>query len=399
MEVEKITKKIRRELIAGNRLLGVATGSGMSASQVQKGGADFILALNSGRFRVRGRSSLAGFLPFENSNQEVLNFATKEILPLLQHTPIIFGLNATDPTIDLVNFIGTIKANGFSGVNNYPTVGLLDGQFSEALEESGCSYQLEVEAIKLAHDQKLFTIAFVFNQEQARQMTDVGADVICFHCGLTRGGKLGAKKVLSLANVIASANEIVKVSREIRPNVITMIYGGPVSSLIDIRYIYNQIPGLNGYIGGSTFDRITPEELIIQKAKEFKSPKDSQDTSLMSQMLDGIDKHYDYVVFVEKYIEQNYHEGIYLEDLAQVAHVTSSYLSTLFKKKTGASFTEHLIKFRLNKAIELMAKPQRLSFKEIAFLVGYPDYAQFNKIFKKYMGTSPSEYSNARTKE
>lgn len=194
MEVEKITKKIRRELIAGNRLLGVATGSGMSASQVQKGGADFILALNSGRFRVRGRSSLAGFLPFENSNQEVLNFATKEILPLLQHTPIIFGLNATDPTIDLVNFIGTIKSNGFSGVNNYPTVGLLDGQFSEALEESGCSYQLEVEAIKLAHDQKLFTIAFVFNQEQARQMTEVGADVICFHCGLTRGGKLGAKK-------------------------------------------------------------------------------------------------------------------------------------------------------------------------------------------------------------
>lgn len=392
MKRQETLKRLRRELRSGQHLLGVATGSGMMASQASRGGADFIMALNSGRFRTMGRSSLAGFLPFENSNQEVFRFASKELLPLLPNLPIIFGLNATDPLIELSDTVAAIRKGGFSGVNNYPTVGLIDGQFSEALEEAGISYQREVSAIAEAHRQEMFTVAFVFNESQGKAMTQAGADVICFHCGLTRGGKLGAKKVITLEAVIRQARRIFTASRGVRRNVITMIYGGPVNDLVDSQYIYNHLPELDGYIGGSTFDRITPAEAVIEKTKHFKHPQELVENNLMAKMLDGIEKHYDYVEFVKKYIKQNYSTDIQLDDLAKVAHISSSYLSTLFKEKTGSTFTEYLIKYRLNQAVQLLLVTPPLKLKEIADLVGYHDYAQFNKIFKRYMGMSPSDY-------
>lgn len=392
MNRQDTLKRLRRELRNGQHLLGVSTGSGMMASQAARGGADFIMALNSGRFRTMGRSSLAGFLPFENSNQEVFRFASKELLPLLPNLPIVFGLNATDPLIDLPDFIKGIKDGGFSGVNNYPTIGLIDGQFAEALEEEGLSYQAEVRAIAEAHRQDLFTIAFVFNESQGKAMTRAGADVICFHCGLTRGGKLGAKKVITLEAVIKQACSIFRASREIRQNVMTMIYGGPVNDLVDSQYIYNHLAELDGYIGGSTFDRITPAEAVIEKTKHFKHPQELIETNLMAKMLDGIEKHYDYVEFVKKYIKQNYGSDIQLDDLAKVAHISSSYLSTLFKEKTGSTFTEYLIKYRLNQAVQLLSLKPSLKLKEVANLVGYQDYAQFNKIFKRYMGLAPRDY-------
>lgn len=397
MERQAVIKKLRRELRNEQQLLGISTSSGMIARQATHGGADFVMALNSGYFRQMGRSSLAGFLPFENSNETVFNFSSRELLPLLKGIPVIFGLNATDPSIDVSQFIQKIKSGGFSGVNNYPTVGLIDGQFKEALFEEGTTYQMEIDAIAEAHRQNLFTIAFVFDERQAKEMTRVGADVICFHCGLTSGGELGAKKVLSLDAVIAEAKRIFSKSREVRKNVITMIYGGPVKDVIDIRYVYNHLPELDGYIGGSTFDRITPAEVVIEKAEKFKKPKEIVENNLMAKMLDGIEKHYDYVEFVKKYIKQNYSAEIQLEDLAQVAHISSSYLSTLFKEKTGTSFTDYLIKYRLNQAVQLLTSRPSLKLKEIASFVGYQDYAQFNKIFKKHMGMSPSEYKGQNT--
>lgn len=150
--------------------------------------------LNSGRFRQMGRSSLAGFLPFYNSNDMVMEFASREIIPLVRDMPIIFGFNATDPTKDMESYIDEIKSRGFSGINNYPTVGLIDGELSKALEENGCHYLIEVEAIRIAHQKDMFTVAFVFNDMQAAQMIEAGADVICVHLGLTGGGLLGAKK-------------------------------------------------------------------------------------------------------------------------------------------------------------------------------------------------------------
>ncbi|EUJ18692.1 phosphoenolpyruvate hydrolase family protein [Listeria aquatica] len=370
----------------------MATGTGMTASYAEQGGADFTLILNSGRFRQMGRSSLAGFLPFANSNQLVFDFAMREIIPLIHKIPVIFGLNGTDPTIDIPQFIQTIKQSGFSGINNYPSVGLIDGAFREALEADGNLYDLEVEAIRAAHQADLFTIAFVFNADQVRKMTQAGADVICIHLGLTSGGLLGAQKVLSLEAAIEETKTMIERIPKNRKNVFKMVYGGPVKTLVDIRYLYNHIPELDGYIGGSTFERLPSEEVIVHQTRDFKKSEITSDGSLLAQMLDGIEKHYDYVEFVKKYVEANYSEPIQLAELAQVAHLSPSYLSTLFKEKVGYSFTEYLIRFRLNKAVEWMRQDPKRSLKEIALGIHYQDYAQFNKVFKKYMGMSPKEY-------
>lgn len=364
----------------------------MTASYAEQGGADFTLILNSGRFRQMGRSSLAGFLPFANSNQLVFDFAMREIIPLIHKIPVIFGLNGTDPTIDIPQFIQTIKQSGFSGINNYPSVGLIDGAFREALEADGNLYDLEVEAIRAAHQADLFTIAFVFNADQVRKMTQAGADVICIHLGLTSGGLLGAQKVLSLEAAIEETKTMIERIPKNRKNVFKMVYGGPVKTLVDIRYLYNHIPELDGYIGGSTFERLPSEEVIVHQTRDFKKSEITSDGSLLAQMLDGIEKHYDYVEFVKKYVEANYSEPIQLAELAQVAHLSPSYLSTLFKEKVGYSFTEYLIRFRLNKAVEWMRQDPKRSLKEIALGIHYQDYAQFNKVFKKYMGMSPKEY-------
>ncbi|RDX02539.1 phosphoenolpyruvate hydrolase family protein [Listeria kieliensis] len=392
MKRNEILKKLRRELRLGHHLLGVATGTGMTASYAEQGGADFTLILNSGRFRQMGRSSLAGFLPFANSNQLVFDFAIREIIPLIHKIPVIFGLNGTDPTINIPQFIQTIKQSGFSGVNNYPSVGLIDGVFREALEAEGNRYDLEVEAIRAAHQADLFTIAFVFNADQVRKMAQAGADVICIHLGLTSGGLLGAQKVLSLEAAIEETKTMLERIPKNRKNVFKMVYGGPVKTLVDIRYLYNHVPELDGYIGGSTFERLPSEEVIVHQTRDFKKSEITSDGSLLAQMLDGIEKHYDYVEFVQKYVEANYSEPIQLAELAQVAHLSPSYLSTLFKEKVGYSFTEYLIRFRLNKAVEWMQQDPKRSLKEIALGINYQDYAQFNKVFKRYMGMSPKEY-------
>lgn len=205
---EEIIKNLTLQIKINSHIIGVATGAGVTAKYAQRGGADLVLTLNSGRFRQMGRSSLAGILPFANSNDMVMGFALREVVPLIKDIPVIFGLNATDPKIKLDEYIDDIKNKGFSGINNYPTVGIIDGIFGEALEDAGCSYNLEVEAIKLAHKKNLFTVAFVFCKEQAMDMLEAGADVICVHLGLTEGGMLGAKKILSLEAAKEKAKSI-----------------------------------------------------------------------------------------------------------------------------------------------------------------------------------------------
>ena len=180
-----------------------------------------------------GKSSLAAYLSHVNSNDLVMDFAVKELIPTITNTPIVFGLNATDPLIDLYSYIKSLKDIGFIGINNYPTVGLFDGKFKEALEEEGTSFDLEVEAIKIANFLDMLTIAFVFDLEQARKMLEAQADIICVHLGLTKGGLKGAVKVLSLEKAKILAQEIFDLCDEIRPEVIKMIYGGPVKTPID----------------------------------------------------------------------------------------------------------------------------------------------------------------------
>lgn len=232
----EIKEFFHNQLKIHRHLIGVAAGSGMTAKYAEQGGADFILALNSGRFRQMGVSSLAGFLSYENSNKLVMDFAAKELVPIIKKIPIFFGICATDPTIQLDRYIDLIKEKGFAGVNNYPSVGLIDGLFREALEEEGITYEKEVEALCLANEKGLFTVAFVFNKDQAVRMLEVGADVICVHLGLTEGGLLGAKKIVSLQSAKKVAVNIFNRCNQINPNIIKMIYGGPVNKPIDVQF-------------------------------------------------------------------------------------------------------------------------------------------------------------------
>ncbi|NFR86533.1 MULTISPECIES: phosphoenolpyruvate hydrolase family protein [unclassified Clostridium] len=387
---EEIIKNLNLQIKINSHIIGVATGAGVTAKYAQRGGADLVLTLNSGRFRQMGRSSLAGILPFANSNDMVMEFALREVVSLIKDIPVIFGLNATDPTIDLEEYIDDIKNKGFSGINNYPTVGIIDGIFGELLEEEGCSYKLEVEAIKIAHKKNLFTIAFVFSKEQAKDMLDAGADIICVHLGLTGGGMLGAKKILSLEAAKEKAKLIFDLCDKIRPNVIKMIYGGPIKTPVDVQYMYNNCNTM-GYIGGSAFERIPTEKYITNITREFKYSGNLEKDDFLNKMLDGITKHYDYVEFVKEYVSKNYMNNISFLELAMVANISRTHLSSLFKKEVGCSFPQYLVKFRMNKATEIIKK-ENIQLSEVAELVGYDDYAHFSKMFKKYIGKSPKIY-------
>src|SRR5699024_11544231 len=185
-----VVEFLKKQIKIDRHIIGVAAGSGLTAKYAEAGGADFILALSSGYFRQKGVSSLAGYLPVANSNDVVMNFASMEIIPAIKEIPVVFGLSATDPMINLENYIKIIKESGFAGINNYPTIGLIDGDCRDALEAEGITYEKEVEAIKTASGLGLFTIAFVFNTSQAIDMVKAGADVICVHIGLPTGGVL-----------------------------------------------------------------------------------------------------------------------------------------------------------------------------------------------------------------
>lgn len=383
-----ILDNLRSQIKVHRHLLGVALGSGLTAKHAEEGGADFLLALNSGRYRQLGRGSLAGFLSFEDSNGLVMSFGSREIMPLIKDIPLIFGLNATDPLINLETYIEYIQSKGFDGINNYPSVGLIDGQFREALEEEGITYDTEVEAIRIAHERNMFTVAFVFNESQAKQMVEAGADVVCAHLGLTSGGSLGAKKIFSLEKAKESLQKIFEACDMVSPNVIKMIYGGPVKTPLDVQYMYNNTSA-HGYVGGSAIERIPLETSIKDITRAFKTSGSVYEDDLMLKMLDGVDKHYDYAEFVMKYIAEHYYDEISLSDLARVSHISVNYLSYLFKKEVGTCFKTFLVQYRINKAVEILNE-KNIPLRDVSELVGFNDYAHFSKMFKKITGNSPS---------
>lgn len=390
---EEILEKLYAQLHHGRHIIGVSCGCGLSARHVQRGGVDLILALNSARFRQMGQGSLAGFMPYTNSNRLVMQFGMQELIPSARKIPVLFGLCATDPTILPELYIRQIQKSGFTGLNNYPTVGLIDGRFREALEEQGISYALEVEAIRLAHELDLFTLAFVFSPAQALQMLDAGADAICVHLGLTKGGLLGAKKAISLQAGVRFAQEVFEVCAQTQPQVIRLVYGGPVHTPADLEYIYQNTTA-QGYIGGSAFDRMPTEQAISDRARDFKAAGQFEQDMLLQKMLAGIEKHYDYVRFVQEYVSANYMNEICFSDLAQVAHITRSHLSALFHKQVGCTFPQYLAQFRINKACEII-KRERAPFLQVSELVGFKDYAHFCRVFRKITGQTPSQFSES----
>lgn len=351
-EKDQIIKQLKKQIKINRHIIGVAAGSGLTAKYAEEGGADLILALSSGLFRQKGLSSLAAYLSFVNSNDTVMEFGLKELLPRINKIPVIFGLMATDPSIHLEKFIQQVKEKGFAGINNYPTVGLIDGKYREALEEQGISYKQEVESISIANKFGLLTVAFVFNKEQAIQMVDAGADVVCVHLGLTTGGKLGSKHIQSLQSAKILAQEIFDVVTERNPDIIKMVYGGPVNKPVDVQFIYDGT-NIDGYIGGSVFERIPAEQVVLQVTESFKKTNEVKYDELIEKIISGFTTTDDYIDFIKRYISLHYKDEISLNEISEILHVSRSYLSTLFKKNVGVSFTDYLIDFRLNRALEI----------------------------------------------
>lgn len=390
IQYEEILKRLNAQININGHIIGAVAGAGMTAKYAAMGGADFLLALSAGKYRVMGRGSLNSYYCYGNSNGIVMELGTKELLPIIQDIPIFFGLFSSDPFINLYDYLKEIKKQGFSGIVNFPTVSLIDGKFREALEEDGNTYESEVEAIKLAHYMELFTVAFVTDEKQAEDMLNAGADVICVHLGLTKGGFMGAKKYISINEARNITDRVFKICDKIRPDVIKMIYAGPANTPIDMQYMY-QNTECQGYIGGSTFDRIPTERAILNTTRAFKSYGGFDKDDPMAKLVNGNWNTGDYVEFVKQYIQEHYMKKIQLEDLALVTHISSSYLSVLFKKEVGCCFTEYLVRFRMNKAKNLLEN-ENISCKEAAMQVGYSDYVQFSKMFLKYIGRSPSYY-------
>lgn len=385
-----ILNRLRGQIRAEEHIIGVAAGAGISAKYAVKGGADLILVLNSGRFRQMGLGSIAGYLPFANNNDMVMDFGSREILSVVGETPVIFGLCGTDPGLELPVYLQRIHNSGFAGIINYPTLGLIGGQFREALEEEGMSYLQEVEAIRLAHELDLFTMAFVFNAEQAGLMLEAGADVICAHLGVTAGGLMGTKKVLSLEKGAEIARHIFAVCDASGKQPIKLVYGGPVHSPIDVQYMYDNTSAM-GYVGGSSFERIPTEEAIVETTYRFKLTGQLEQDKLLMDKLAQADEPYDYVAFVKEYIAENYMNNISLTELAERIHVSRTHLSALFNKEVGCSFPEYIAKYRIHKAQDVI-KHTRLPLARIAEMVGYPDYVHFSKTFKKYTGMTPQSF-------
>ncbi len=253
----------------GNPIIGGGAGTGLSAKCEEDGGIDLIVIYNSGRYRMAGRGSLAGLMAYGNANQIVLEMAA-EVLPVVKHTPVLAGVNATDPFLILSDFLNTLDSLGFSGVQNFPTVGLIDGNFRANLEETGMGYSLEVDMIAHANAADMLTTPYIFSREDAVAMTQAGADIVVTHMGLTTGGSIGAKTATDLEKSVELINDWAQAAVEVRDDVIVLCHGGPISSPQDAEYILKNCPKCHGFYGASSMERLPTEIALIAETKKFK---------------------------------------------------------------------------------------------------------------------------------
>ncbi|EKN3469024.1 phosphoenolpyruvate hydrolase family protein [Yersinia enterocolitica] len=269
---QAILAKFREMIARREPIIGGGAGTGLSAKCEEAGGIDLIVIYNSGRYRMAGRGSLAGLLAYGNANEIVVDMA-KEVLPVVKHTPVLAGVNGTDPFCQFDQFLDQLKALGFSGVQNFPTVGLIDGSFRANLEETGMGYGLEVDMIRLAHEKDLLTTPYVFSAEDAVAMTQAGADIIVPHMGLTTGGNIGADTALKLADCVPLINKWAAAAKAVREDVIVLCHGGPISTPQDAQYIMDNCPQCDGFYGASSMERLPTEIALTDTTKQFKNIK------------------------------------------------------------------------------------------------------------------------------
>jgi predicted TIM-barrel enzyme len=250
-------------------IIGGGAGTGLSAKCEEAGGIDLIVIYNSGRYRMAGRGSLAGLLAYGNANEIVMEMA-KEVLPVVKKTPVLAGVNGTDPFCVFDTFLDEIAAIGFSGVQNFPTVGLIDGTFRQNLEETGMSYALEVEMIRLAHEKDMLTTPYVFEPQQAEAMARAGADIIVAHMGLTTGGAIGAETALTLAACVDRTDAIAQAAMDVRSDIIVLCHGGAIATPADATFVLGKTRHCHGFYGASSMERLPTETAITRQIHDFK---------------------------------------------------------------------------------------------------------------------------------
>jgi predicted TIM-barrel enzyme len=263
-----LLERFRGKIAAGRPLIGGGAGTGLSAKCEEAGGIDLIVIYNSGRYRMAGRGSLAGLMAYGNANEIVCEMAT-EVLPVVKHTPVLAGVNGTDPFMIPDQFLRRLIDLGFSGVQNFPTVGLIDGTFRANLEETGMSYALEVELVARARELDLLTTPYVFCEADARAMAGAGADIVVCHLGLTTGGAIGAETALKLADCVAPINAWAAAAKAVNPDVIVLCHGGPIATPEDAQYILRHCPACHGFYGASSMERLPTEVALTETTRRF----------------------------------------------------------------------------------------------------------------------------------
>jgi len=274
---KEILSRLTAMAAAGVPIIGGGAGTGLSAKAEEAGGIDLIIIYNSGRYRMAGRGSAAGLLAYGNANEIVKEMAV-EVLPVVRHTPVLAGVNGTDPFALMPQFLTELKAMGFSGVQNFPTIGLFDGAMRQSFEETGMGYGLEVDMIAQAHDLDLLTTPYVFNAEEAEAMTRAGADLIVAHMGVTTGGSIGATSAKSLDDCVGEIEAIAAAARAVRGDILVLCHGGPISMPDDAAYILSRCNGCHGFYGASSAERLPAEIAIRDQIRTFKSLPNLKET-------------------------------------------------------------------------------------------------------------------------
>ncbi|HIE98683.1 MAG TPA: phosphoenolpyruvate hydrolase family protein [Planctomycetes bacterium] len=265
---DSILKRFRSKIADGLPIIGGGAGTGISAKCEEAGGIDLIVIYNSGRYRMAGRGSLAGLMPYGNANEIVKQMA-HEVLTAVSHTPVLAGVCATDPFMLRDSFLRELRDMGFSGIQNFPTVGLIDGTFRANLEETGMGFALEVDCIAAAHELDLLTTPYAFDAEQARELTAAGADIIVAHLGLTTSGTIGANTALSLDDCVPKVGAIAEAARSVREDVMVLCHGGPIAMPDDAKFMLDQLDTIDGFYGASSMERLPTEIAMTAQVEKF----------------------------------------------------------------------------------------------------------------------------------
>jgi predicted TIM-barrel enzyme len=272
---ESILARLRAKVAAGQPIVGGGAGTGISAKMSEAGGIDLLVIYNSGRFRMAGRGSLSGMMPYGDANAIVLEMA-REVIPVVEKTPVLAGVCGTDPFRLMKLFLKEIDAAGFSGVQNFPTVGLIDGTFRQGLEETGMGYGLEVDLIRIAHEMGLLTTPYCFNDDEAIAMAKAGADILIPHMGLTTKGSIGATSALTLEESARRVQSMHDAAKRVNKDILVLCHGGPIAEPADAQYILDHTEGIVGFYGASSMERLPVEPAIRERVREFTKLRWSQ---------------------------------------------------------------------------------------------------------------------------